>query len=281
MNRRIKILTLLFITALPILQISGQIKTSALYSQKLYADSLFNNGNYYQSITEYKRLSFFDKTGKFKTYSLQQIAAAYKEGGFYQNAVNYFSEALQTTKNTNEKEKIEIDLSRTYLCQRNINKALNQLDEYENISGNSIIADYWRGWAYLLNNKTQLASYYFKQSKAGNEIAIMLDSIAVKEYSVSNVKLMSYILPGSGQIYTKHYLSGAMSFAWNLLFGYMTIKAFHDRRIVEGLLIGDLLWLRFYRGNIQNAEKFAKEKNIKLINQLIENLQNKYKGKMP
>jgi tetratricopeptide (TPR) repeat protein len=281
MKKPIKILLFLLITALPVLQISAQVKVSPLRIQKLYADSLFNAGNYYQAITEYKRLIFFDKACELKTYSLEQIAVAYKKGGFYKNAADYFSEALINTEDIVEKGKIEISLVRTFLCERKIDKALNELDEYETFSGDSLIADYWRGWTYMLNNQTRLASYYFKRSKAGNEIAERLDSIAQKEYSVFNVKLMSYILPGSGQIYTGHYLSGAMSFAWNALFGYMTIKAFHDRRIVEGLLIGDLLWYRFYRGNIQNAEKFANEKNIKLINQLIENLQNNYKGKMP
>jgi tetratricopeptide (TPR) repeat protein len=281
MKKRIKILLMIVVAALPASQINAQKHDSPLQTQKLYADSLFNAGNYYQAITEYKRLNFFDKSVELKTYSLQQIAMAYKEGGFYNNSADYFSEALETTENKVEKGNIEINLARTFLRGRKINKALNELDEYENITEDSLIADYWRGWAYMLNNQTPLASYYFKRSVAGSQIAAMLDSVAAKEYSVFNVKLMSYILPGSGQIYTGHYLSGAMSFAWNALFGYMAIKAFQDRRIVEGLLIGDLLWYRFYRGNIQNAEKFANEKNIKLINQLIENLQNNYKGKMP
>ncbi len=252
-----------------------------LKSQLAFADSLFKSGNYYQAITEYKRYLFFDEDSSAAGYCFSQIAESYKAGGFYEKAENNFREAMKFEKSINAQKTTEVDLIRTMILSRKTNCALNELDTFENKFGDSLIADYWRGWTYLLNNQPELASFYFNESLAGKEISERLNKIISDEYPLFNIKLMSYILPGSGQIYTGHYFSGAVSFAWNALFGYMTVKAFQDRRIVEGLLIGDLLWLRFYKGNIQNAERFAKEKNIKLVNQLIENLQNNYKGKKP
>ena len=249
--------------------------------QLAFADSLYNSGNYYQAITEYKRFLFFDKDSSAAGYCFSQIAESYKAGGFYGNVENYFRKAMKFEKSINSQKITEVELIRTMILSGKTNRALNELDTFENKFGDSLIADYWRGWTYLLNNQPELASFYFNESLAGKEISERLNKIINDEYSLFNIKLMSYILPGSGQIYTGHYFSGAVSFAWNALFGYMTVKAFKDRRIVEGLLIGDLLWLRFYKGNIQNAERFAKEKNIKLVNQLIENLQNNYKGKKP
>jgi len=46
-------------------------------------------------------------------------------------------------------------------------------------------------------------------------------------------------------------------------------------------LIGSLLWWRFYSGNIQNAEKFAIEKNLEITNSALHYLQDKYNGRKP
>ncbi len=259
----------------------NRLAQSDVALQKEYADSLFYSENFYRAITEYKRLLFFNKDSDIDYYCFKQIGKAYKAGGFYDKAEEYFRKALTVSDGLREKKSMTVEIIRTLIVNRKTVNALNELDSFENNYGDSSIADYWRGWAYLLNNQPEPASYYFNQSKIGKEIADKIKKETSEKYSLFNVKLMSYIVPGSGQIYTGHYLSGAISFAWNFLFGYMTVKAFQDRRIVEGVLIGDLLWLRFYRGNIQNAERFANEKNIKLVNELIENLQNNYKGKKP
>ncbi len=279
--KRIGAFILILISVSGIRLFAEKENTNGLLIQKHFADTLFASGNYYKAITEYKRLLFFDSDSIYAEHSFFRIAESYKAGGFYDNAESWFKRALNFTRSKERKKLIDIELIRTLIVSRKTNAALNELDSFENKFGDSLTADYWRGWTYLLNNQPELASFYFNESAAGKSISEEVNKIINRKYSLFNVKLMSYILPGSGQVYTEHYFSGAVSLAWNILFGYMTVKAFQDRRIVEGLLIGDLLWLRFYKGNIQNAERFAKEKNIKLINRLIENLQNNYKGKKP
>jgi hypothetical protein len=88
-------------------------------------------------------------------------------------------------------------------------------------------------------------------------------------------------VPGAGQIYTGNYLSGILSLGWNILWGYTTITAFQANRIFDGIMVGDLLWLRFYNGNNQNAEKFAIEKNLEISNNALIYLQNVYTGEKP
>ena len=100
-------------------------------------------------------------------------------------------------------------------------------------------------------------------------------------YSVSFAKTISYIIPGAGQIYTGEYISGLLSLGWNILWGYLTIKSFIDERIFDGIVIANFLWLRFYRGNLQNAEKFAKEKNLIISNKAMNYLQFEFKGLKP
>jgi len=46
-------------------------------------------------------------------------------------------------------------------------------------------------------------------------------------------------------------------------------------------MVGTLLWWRFYSGNIQNAEKFAIEKNLEKTNSALRYLQNYYQDSKP
>ena len=109
----------------------------------------------------------------------------------------------------------------------------------------------------------------------------MADNIDEELYSVSFAKTISYIIPGAGQIYTGEYISGLLSLGWNVLWGYLTIRSFIDERIFDGIVIANFLWLRFYRGNFQNAEKFAEEKNLIISNKGLEYLQYEYSGRKP
>ena len=88
-------------------------------------------------------------------------------------------------------------------------------------------------------------------------------------------------MPGSGAIYCGKFLSGLMSLGWNFLAGFWTINSFVEDRIFDGVVIAELVWLRFYRGAIQNAEEFAVEKNLEVANKSLRYLQNEYKGIKP
>ncbi|MEN8193984.1 MAG: hypothetical protein ABFS12_14265, partial [Bacteroidota bacterium] len=125
------------------------------------------------------------------------------------------------------------------------------------------------------------ASLSFEKIDKEHPLKTLCDEVEDEKYSVTFATLISYILPGSGQIYTGNYISGLLSLGWNVLWGYLTINAFITDRVLEGALIGGLLWARFYRGNIQNAEKFAVEKNRDISNKAYRYLKNNYKGIKP
>jgi hypothetical protein len=72
-----------------------------------------------------------------------------------------------------------------------------------------------------------------------------------------------------------------MSLGWNALAGYWTINAFNAGRVFDGIVVGELVWLRFYRGSIQNAGEFAVEKNLEVADKTLRFLQNEYTGIKP
>lgn len=267
-----------------------------LQIQLNYANSLYRSGQYYDAITEYKRLLFFDLSNEFdrsykfdttKTYLFIgnfNIGKCYKAGAKLDDAIKYFSKSEINAANVEEKYRAKIEIVKSNILRRTTERAIQILDEVENnheFNEKIDSIDYWRGWTYIFKDDWEKAHYYFNKFQPNHELKKLSEQVLKDKYSVTFAKVISYILPGAGQIYTGNILSGLMSLGYNVLFGYLTAKSFADNRAFDGLVIGSLLWLRFYRGNIQNAEKFAVEKNKAISNKALDYLQYEYKGDKP
>ncbi len=255
-----------------------------LLIQKKYADSLFKAEKYFDAITEYKRLIFFDSLESYSFYGNFFIGKCYKAGGKYNEAINYFTKAIMYTADTQSKYTAKIEIVKSNLLRRTPERALQILNEMENsydFNGKKDSLSYWRAWAYIFNDDWVKGKYYFEKFQFQHELAVLSSRVIKEKYSVTFAKLISYIVPGAGQIYTGNIVSGLMSFAYNFLFGFLTVKAFSEDRFIDGALIGGLLWLRFYRGNVQNSERFVKEKNDLITKKALDYLQNEYKGDKP
>jgi len=261
-----------------------QIKAQNLDKQKLFADSLFYSENYFDAITEFKRLIFFANDNKTLFEANYKIALCYKAGGKYDNAIKYFNFAKLNTKLFKDSLESDLQIIRTNILRRTIPNALSLLKKLKNISPNQIdtsMINYWSGWAYLMNDNWKSASIEFAKIDKFHSLKTLSDSVSSAKFSVPFAKFISFVLPGSGQFYTGNYWSGVLSLAWNILSGYLTINAFNTNREFEGVLLGSLIWGRFYRGNFKNAEKFAIDENIKISNNAFKFLSEKYLGEKP
>ena len=254
------------------------------YSRQLdFANNLFAEGLYFDAITEFKRLAYFDKDKIYEYETNYKIAQCYKHGAKFDEAINYFSKAVLSAKTEDEKFEMNIHIARANILRKTTDRAnqlLNELFKEANYSQKKEI-NYWRGWAFMFADKWDSAAVYFNKVDYDHELKILANGVKNDKYSVTFAKVISYILPGSGQFYTGNYLSGLMSFSWSVLWGYLTIDAIIDERVFDAFAVGDLLFLRFYRGNIQNSEKFAVEKNIEISNKALRYLHNNYKGIKP
>lgn len=249
-----------------------------------YANNLFSEGLYFDAITEFKRLKFFDKKGIYNYKANIKIGEAYKAGAKFNNAIIAFTKAKISAENDKEEFDAEIEIIRANILRKTTTRALqllNQLEKNPIAIGKKDEINYWRGWTYMFAGNWQKASNAFASSDKYNQLKKICDKVVNKEYSVTFAKVFSYILPGAGQFYTGHYLSGLMSLSWNILWGVTTINAFISKRVFDGIVIGNLFWFRFYRGNYQNAGKFAEENNLKIANRVLNNLQKNYKGIKP
>jgi len=250
-----------------------------LQKQLNYADSLFTSKNYFDAITEYKRLKFFDRNKRFYFRSNFNIALCYKGGGKFKDAVNYFKLAIIEAPNDSEEFKANIELIKTLILSRNINEALKKINQLKPVYYGRRLKElnYWRGWAYMFAENWERADSIFNLIGA-SKLDSVCKNVLNERYSVTVAKIFSYFMPGAGQLYAGHGWSALASFAWNALWGYLTLKAFFAQRYFDGIVIGNLLWFRFYRGNLQNAEKFVILENRKIYNKAYDFLQFKFKG---
>jgi len=265
------------------------IGTVTLVAQNLfddqfnYARQLYNEGKYFDAVTEFKRLLFFNESKSYDYEANFFIGLSYKFGAKYSDAVRYFTLAEINYSTSDELFQTRTEIIKVNILRRTTHRALTLLDSLatdERFFNKMDEINYWRGWTYIFLDDWENASFSFSAIKANHQLAVFCDSLDNDLYSPQLAKILS-IVPGAGQFYTGEYISGLISIGWNVLWGYLTINAFMEDRVFDGLMVGTLLWWRFYSGNIQNAEKFALEKNLEKTNSALRYLQNNYIGKKP
>ncbi len=271
---------LLFIFA----SLTSVVAQSTLEQQFEFANQLFNREKYFDAITELKRLQFFDKKNSFSFQSNLLIGISYKAGAKFDEAIKYLTLAEINNSDDEEYFLCRILNARTNILRRTTKQAekiLNELlDDPRFISKEKEI-NYWIGWNYIFSDEWEKAFEVFNENRLDTTLAELCKTVDDEMYSVNFSKYSSYLIPGLGQFYTGEYVSGTLSLGWNILFGYLTINAFVEDRVFDGIIIGNFLWLRFYSGNIQNAEKFAIQKNLQISNKALDYLQYQYKGEKP
>ncbi len=249
-----------------------------------YANSLFNQKQYFDAITEFKRVLFFDSTKSYQYEANFKIAESYKAGAKFDESIRYFLFAELNARNEDEIFNTKTQIIRSNILRRTTERALQLCDELEKderFSNKKDSINYWRGWAFMFADDWKSAAKSFALINPYHELKLLAENTEKAKVSVTFAKVISYILPGAGAIYSGKILSGLMSFAWNALAGYWTINSFIEKRAFDGIAVGELVWLRFYRGAVQNAEDFAIEKNLDIANKSLRFLQNEYKGIKP
>lgn len=275
---------LCFSTLLLIISFSSELKSQTEFQEQFnLAKKLYDEEKYFDAITEFKRLLFFDGSNAYGYESNLMIGLSYKNGAKFSEAIQHFILAEFNSNNNDEVFKARLEIIKVNILRRTTARALTLLDSLQKDSrfnNNIDEINYWRGWAYIFSDEWKKASLSFSAIKPQHQLALLCDSIAGDLYNPQLAKILS-IVPGAGQFYTGEYVSGLISIGWNVLLGYLTINAFMEDRVFDGFAIGTLLWWRFYYGNLQNAEKFAVEKNLEKTNLALRHLHNEYSGKKP
>lgn len=255
-----------------------------LEQQYAIASKLFSEEQYYDAVTEFKRLIFFDEEKHYSFFANFMIGLSYKAGGKYSESIYHLTLAEMNAKNEEDIFTTKLEIIRSNILRRTLTQAHKLLDELEmdeRFSGNTDEINYWRGWAFMLGDDWEEAAIAFSAIRSDHQLKLLSEKTASEKYSITTASLLSTFIPGAGQFYTGEYLSGLLSLGWNVLFGFLAVKSFNEERIFDGLMITNFLWLRFYTGNRQNAVKFATEKNTEIANSSLRWLKDEYTGQKP
>ena len=270
---------------LTILILSSVVRAQNSFDDQFkLAQQLYDNEDYYNAITELKRLLFFDQDGEYNYEATNLIGQCYKQGGKFTDAIRYFTLAEINAGNEDQLYYQKIEIVRVNILRRTTGQAFRILDSLETDTRFKNKIDdinYWRGWAYMFADDWENAAVTFAKIDPDHPLKKLAEKVDDDLYSAGFAKAISYIIPGAGQFYTGEYVSGFLSLGWNVLWGYLAIKAFTANRIFDGVMISNFLFLRFYRGNLQNAENFALEKNLEISNEALHYLQYNYEGLKP
>jgi len=274
---------IIFSITLILLSFINVFPQTTFEEQYIYAANLYSEEDYFDAITEFKRLLFFDESDNYVHSVNLYIGLSYKMGGRFSDALQYLALAKLNSSSEEEFFDSSIEIVKVNILRRTTRRAFALLDTIANDT--SFVhkleeINYWKGWAYIFSDEWGKAASTFSEIQSTPQLAVLCDSVYNELYNPQLAKYLS-IVPGAGQFYTGEYVSGLISIGWNVLWGYLTIEAFIGDRIFDGVLIGALLWWRFYSGNIQNAEKFALEKNLEITNSALYYLQNDYEGEKP
>ncbi|MEI7812417.1 MAG: hypothetical protein WCJ01_08320 [Ignavibacteria bacterium] len=281
---KISVNKFLLVIILPVLLSSGELCAQDYIKEQYdYSKELFKSEQYFDAITELKRLLFFDKSGAYNFEANYLIAQSYKSGARLNDAVKYFTISQMYARNDSLLFQAKLEVVKCNILRHTAGQSLNllnQLERDEHFSNMQREIIYWKGWSYMFMDMWDEASLQFGKISDNHPLKELSDKVVKDKYSVSFAKVISYILPGSGQIYTGEYLSGLMSLGWAGLFGCLSAESFVADRVFDGF-INSGLFLRFHHGNIQNAEKFAVEKNKRISDKALIYVQYNYKGPKP
>jgi hypothetical protein len=273
-----------YLTAIILFISCAAFAQSSFDAQFNYAKKLYSDEKYFDTVTELKRLLFFEENNEYNYEANLLIGKSYKQGAKFSDAIRHLTLAEINAKTIDELYETRIEIIRINILRRTTRRAIKLLDSLESDRRFTDKLDeikYWRGWVYMFADDWEKAAQTFGEIDSTHVLKILADEVVDDLYSVSFAKTISYIIPGTGQIYTGEYISGFLSLGWNVLWGYLTIKALIAERIFDGIVIANFLWLRFYRGNLQNAENFAMEKNLVRSNKAFNYLQFEYDGLKP
>jgi hypothetical protein len=265
--------------------LSKELSAQDILKEQLnYAEKLFQEEKYFDAITEFNRLIFFDKSKEFNYKANLKIGISYKKGAKYSSAIKFLKAAQRAAESDEDEFNSKIEIVKVNILRKTFSAGellLREIEKDKRFAVKTGEINYWRGWLFMLSDNWDNASAAFASIDSLHPLKILSDNVIEQKYSVTFAKVISYILPGSGQFYSGNYLSGLMSLGWNIFAGYLTVNSFIEDRILDGIIIGNLLWLRFYNGNLQNAEKFAVEKNINIANEALRYLKKNYEGNKP
>ena len=194
-----------------------------------FGDHLYEEGDYYRAITEYKRVKFMNK-GSDNSAIRHRIAMSYFRGKKYETAQNILRDISINTSDKEIRNKCKRLLATCYYETQDFDMTINSLQDIEGANDSPIKI----GWCQLMAESPEDAIDTFSNIKASAKEKPVAENLIkdVRQYETLPKKspfaavMLSTVLPGAGQVYNGKYRDGLIAFIFNGLFFWDTIAAF-------------------------------------------------------
>lgn len=250
------------------------IKAQTLEESLNFADKQFELKNYRLAIKEYQRVLFFDD-GKNTDYVYKQLATVYFVNGYYSDAAHYYELAYKTAFNDSLKTELIFKKASCYMLDSKFRMAIFELMnlpdsfdiQFNNRKNFYFAVCYW-GLEEFEKSKKYFLSIIPDERKDDKEKIVLLFSKKKNLYrpNPKTAKIMSMIIPGSGQIYSGDIKNGLNSFILTGGFVVLGIYMTEYYTFFDAFLTAAPWFMRYYQGGFQKAKQIAAQKRDKRRN---------------
>ena len=243
-------------------------------------DKFFQQQQYFESITEYKRILFagnYDNKEKI----LFDMANVYYNLKEYNEAEIILHELVNKDFSSQLSKSALILLAQIYWDIYDYNSMRNVLDALDvRLKGSKKQKiQYITAWTYFFQTDFEQGINILENiegQKYGDLITDITEVYKLPLKSVTKARILSIIVPGAGQLYSGDYKNSFYSF---FLVGSISVSMLHDlieRAYFTGALKYFFLYMRYSRGSIYNMESKIVRENVHLMGDYLKEISNRY-----
>lgn len=255
------ILSLLFLIILLFCNDAARAEESPL----TLGDHFAKIGNYETAITEYKRFLFFHPDSIQTATVYQKIGLAYREQGFWQEAIIAMRNAVSHAFEEDTKSEYQLDLAVILLASQNYDLARLELIKVSLRHPTGTLyqrALFLQVVTFIYQFRWEEAQVLLKDYTADETLDNLLNiTINQPKKSARVARVLSAILPGTGQIYAGNWRGGLNAFLLNGALGFVAVDSILDQNYLDAFMWTYYIFLRYYRGNVFRAGKAVDEFN--------------------
>ena len=239
-------------------------------------DHFIKLNNYDAAITEYKRFLFFhpDDIRVAETYN--QIGLAYRSQGLWQEAIVSMRNAVLNANTDEEKSEFQLDLAVTLIASKNYDLA--RLELIKVMLRNTNDTTYKRSlflqaMTYIYQYRWEDARNILKEYTTDESLNQLFEkAIYLPQKSTKVSKVLSAVIPGTGQMYTGRWGGGLNALGLNGVLGYVAVDAILNSHYIDAALWTYFIFRRYYMGNLYRSETAVETYNQEQSQRNAENI---------
>ena len=198
-----------------------------------------------------------DDTRAARVY--QKIGLAYRAQGLWQEAISTMRNAMLYALNDEEKLEYQLELAVTLIASQNYDLARFELIKVKIRTPSVPLyrrALFLQAVALIYQFRWEEAREVLRHYTTDEMLDILFDkAVNLPQKSPKIAKVLSTILPGTGQIYAGNWRGGLNALALNGVFGFVAVNSVLDRHYVDAVSWTYFIFQRYYLGNLYQSGK--------------------------